>query len=145
MAAKKSGSQAGSRHGKMPEGWRQQSLQIPDEFHEAFRGEAARWGQSSVKILGTVAVGLLMGMPEDARREFYFWMLRILHDPDQSLSARAVFEKLLDLLAIDRYVYRTEDADRSPSDSQNGWEVTKVYGLPSATDRFWNKVLEDDE
>lgn len=88
-----------TRHGKMAPGWGRVSLQVPLPVVAIWRAEAATKGQSSVKMLGTVATGLLLGMPAPVRDELYLQVSRLSWKGLQDLTPEVLWQMLRAILA----------------------------------------------
>jgi len=78
----------------MAEGWARQALQVPEGMARRFTGEADRYGPNSVKLLGTLALGILLGMPKAQRDDLYIWITRRLWDGDEDLSSEEIWRQV---------------------------------------------------
>lgn len=83
----------------MAPGWVQQQSQLPEHFRTALRAEAADNGHGSIRTLGTIAYGVLLGMPKETRTAMHVWMQSRLarHGPD--IEPAEVFSMLMRLTA----------------------------------------------
>lgn len=83
-----------NRQGRPAPGWVQQSIQIPEAMREEFRAEAGRIPGHGVKMLGTLAVGLYLGLPDEIQRRMYHWLNDRLYKDggEPKLTARQVLE-----------------------------------------------------
>lgn len=81
-----------SRHGKIPDGWIKQGLQLPKSVADEFKHHAEAFGGGGVKFLGTVAIDLINKMPEECRTALATiayrttWPDPNTHDPDEVWS-----------------------------------------------------------
>lgn len=55
--------------GKLGPSWMKQGMQIPKSMGHEFKEHASEVGPGGVKVLGTIAVGLVNAMPDRARIE----------------------------------------------------------------------------
>lgn len=56
---------------RLPAGWSRQGLQVPTHLANAFRQTSALHGAGGVKVQGTLAVALLLGLPDDVRAALF--------------------------------------------------------------------------
>lgn len=110
-----------SRHGKMAAGWKQQQLQLPLEMGAVFRAEATQKGANAVKILGTLGVGVLLGMPARVREELFVWGMKQTWDGPEALTIEAVWEQFKQQLAE----ARIEAGDKTEPEEIR-WEITRI-------------------
>jgi hypothetical protein len=83
----------------MAPGWVQQGLQLPKAFRDALRTESSSRGHASIKTLGSMAVGILLGMPPEVRHVLYLWThAKIIRDGDK-IEPRDVYSAYLGILA----------------------------------------------
>lgn len=82
----------------MAEGWVQQGIQIPEDFRAHFRREAADKGHSSIKTLGTIAIGILLGMPQDVRAAMFIWTQSKIARSGDEIQAGEIYDTLISLL-----------------------------------------------
>lgn len=78
----------------MAEGWSRQAMQIPEGMASRFTAEATKFGPQSVKLLGTAAVGMLLGMPPAIREDLYLWLTRRLWRSEDPLTPEEVWTQL---------------------------------------------------
>lgn len=90
----------------MAPGWVQQTIQLPEKFRAAMRGDAGTRGHSSIKTLGTAAVGILLGMPDDVRHVLYLWTHARIIRHGADVEPREIYAAFKAILAA-------EDAERA--------------------------------
>ncbi len=106
-----------SRHGSMAEGQVQQTIQMPQQFRQIFRAEAMARGHSSVKHLGTLATGLLLGMPPAARHALYVWISTMRPGELRDLQPEDVYKAFARLMHIE---------GETPDNERVAWLVTRI-------------------
>jgi hypothetical protein len=88
-----------TRHGKIPQGWTKQGLQVPKHVADEFKHHAEHFGGGGVKFLGTVALDLINQMPDECRERLASiaykttWPDPLKHDP------KAVWRELVRVIA----------------------------------------------
>lgn len=87
---------------RMAVGWEQQGVQLPEAMKEAFRAEAAARGHTSVKALGTIAVGLLLGMPEEVRTAMFLWTQNKIAKWGAELTPEEIYKLFESMLSADQ-------------------------------------------
>lgn len=139
---KPTGRPTGSR---MEKGYGQQGLQIPEDLVREFRDEVSRLGSGGVKIAGTAAISLWLGMPKGLRSQLYLWVLQKSWDGAESIKPAEVFQKLAELLTTG------DDDERSAgdvSDSKPTHYIDRVLspeflsGEVSNAERLANELRE---
>lgn len=56
-------------------GWAQQNIQMPRDLVKIFRAESAQRQPHGVKVNGTAAVALFLGLPDELRERLAHWVL----------------------------------------------------------------------
>lgn len=97
-------------------------MQLPEGFADQLTDEAASKGSSSLKILGTTAVGLLLGMPQEVRDELYLWVVRQAWDGPDDLTPEGIWSAMIEFAVKDPNVTadvtgKIEKINRPPSPS----------------------------
>lgn len=67
MTKKSSNTGQSSRHGRVPDGWIKQNIQLPEKLGKEFRQEAGGRQHGGVKLLGTAAIAFIMSLEPDER------------------------------------------------------------------------------
>lgn len=84
----------------MAPGWVQQGVQVPASFREQFRREADDRGHSSVKTLGTIGMGILLGMPPEVRTGMYIWAQQRIGRSGGDITAGEIYRAFRDLMEM---------------------------------------------
>lgn len=101
----------------MAPGWAQQSVQVPTHFREIFRLEASERGHSSIKHLGTLATGLLLGMPPRARQALYVWISTMRAEEMRDLQPEQIYEAFARIMRV---------SNEPPDEKEVAWLVTRI-------------------
>lgn len=83
-----------SRQGKIPEGWIKQGVQIPKHLRERLEVEANEKGVSSIKLLGTTAFCVILGMPAEIRDDLYALVSRMSWKGPENIDEDQVWREL---------------------------------------------------
>lgn len=83
-----------SRHGKVQDGWIRQGIQLPEHLRELIRVEADRRGQTCVKVLGTAAMCLYFGLPEDRRDQLFKIVIQQIWDGAQDIDPEQIVDQI---------------------------------------------------
>lgn len=78
-----------SRDTTMRPGWTRLHLQVPDAMFEAFNDARRELPGQSVKLAGTAAIALWLGLPWDLRMALYEWARYNEYHPEQLRPAEA--------------------------------------------------------
>jgi hypothetical protein len=104
-----------SRHGQYAPGWTKQGLTIPVGLRKMLAAEANRHASTPVKLIGTAALSLYLGMPEYARTNF----VMAIH--------RATFDKRLEDITPEQFFEMFMEAvSSSEGSSEPEWEVVRI-------------------
>jgi len=79
----------------MEPGYSQQGLQIPTHLQQAFRKEVGKLGSGGVKIAGTTALSIYMGMPPKLREWLYLWVLQQSWSGADQIKPEEVYQRFL--------------------------------------------------
>ena len=101
----------------MAAGWVQQGIQVPTHFRTILRLEAGRRGHSSIKHLGTLMTGILLGMPPSARQALYLWISTMNPDEVRDIQPEQVYRAFARIMSID---------DGPPDEKQMAWLVRRI-------------------
>lgn len=105
-----------TRHGKYAPGWTKQGLTIPIALRKTLAAEANRMDSTPVKLIGTAALSVYLGMPEPARANF----IVAIH--------RKTFEKRLEDITPEEFFEMFMGAvSQSEGEAEGGeWHVTRI-------------------
>jgi hypothetical protein len=90
-----------SRHGKIPDGWEAQGLQIPRALRAELREAAGEFGNGGVKIIGTAAIAIVMALEPEERSTLCKYVFQKTFETPEGLNKRRVLELLKMLLVED--------------------------------------------
>lgn len=97
--SKKRPKSGGNRHGKIPEGWEGQGLQIPKWLRAELRDAASEFGNGGVKVIGTAAIAFVMAMEPEQRATLFKYVFQKTFNSPTGLEKRRVLELVKMLLA----------------------------------------------
>lgn len=104
--------------GDADQGWSRQQMQIPEDLRKIFAAESRYRGQGSIKILGALAVGALLGMPSKARDLAYLKVTQASWGDGKHLTPERVFEFFMQSI---------EEAQQDDAEVETSkWEVTRI-------------------
>jgi hypothetical protein len=83
----------------MEKGYGQQGLQAPEDLVRAFREDVGRYGSGGVKIAGTTALCLYMGLPQQVREWLYLWVLQKSWLGVDAIKPEEVFQQMMQFYA----------------------------------------------
>lgn len=90
--SKKKPTPSGTRHGKIPDGWEGQGLQIPKWLRTELREAAGEFGNGGVKVIGTAAIAIVMALEPEQRATLCRYVFqKTFNDPD-GLNKKRVLE-----------------------------------------------------
>eukprot|EP00392_Amoebophrya_sp_AT5.2_P016169 g16414.t1 len=122
--------------GDADQGWSRQQMQIPEDLRKIFAAESRYRGQGSVKILGALAVGALLGMPAKARDRAYLKVTRASWGDGKELTPERVFEFFM------QSIEEAQEEDEQTSGTL--WEVTRILD-PELTPPPGEKLSDREE
>ncbi len=99
--AKKKPTERSNRHGKIPEGWEGQGLQIPKWLREELREAAGEFGNGGVKVIGTAALAIFMSLDSTDRDTICKYVFQKTFKSPEGLDKRRVLE-LMKMLINER-------------------------------------------
>jgi len=109
--------------------WTQQALQIPIDLAAILRAEAKQKQSGSIKVLGSAAVALLLGMPSDVRDGLAKWVLQSAWDDPSKITPEAAWTHFLEILKEgtvgERYIDRIVDPEVRPKSGQKASDRKK--------------------
>ena len=106
------------RQGRLPAGWQQQGLSLPISLRKTLAAEARSKGQGGIKLIGTAAIGAILGIPEGSRHRFLMKITELSWKKDLAdIEPAEYFRILMESLEEDIFA---EDS------SEPMWEVTRI-------------------
>jgi len=106
--------------GSDDQGWARQQLQIPEDLRKILVAESKYRGQGSIKILGTLAIGVLLGMSQSARDKAYLAVTRASWGEAHDLTPEKVFEIFM------QAIEETQRENPESGDHEPLFEVTRI-------------------
>lgn len=76
----------------------QQGILLPPDLHKAFKTHVGRMGDGSVKIAGTAAIAVYMGLPEKVREALYLAVLKQSWEGADAVTPESVIAILKSLV-----------------------------------------------
>lgn len=86
--------------GKLGPRWMKQTLQVPKAMGQDFRELASGVGTGGVKVLGTLGVGLVNGMPEPVRAELASFVNAKTWSSADGLDPEMLWKFMLHLIEV---------------------------------------------
>lgn len=86
--------------GKLGPRWMKQTLQVPKTIGQDFRGHASTIGTGGVKVLGSLGIGLVNGMPDEVRRELASFVNAKTWQSADGLDEEMLWKFFLHLLSV---------------------------------------------
>ena len=129
---------AESRAGKPAVGWTRQTLTVPERMRKEFAEEADRRDSVSVKLMGTAALGVFLGMPEGTRSRFLLEITKASFDRKmEEIGAAGYYDLLI------RSLVATGEIDRVLKDA--GLEITEKTGETAQEPKWYVSRILDPE
>ncbi len=112
--------------------WDRLALQVPAPLVKQFRELAhSEERQRGVKLAGTAAVALWIGLPGTVRASLLDWASRVERDPKLAESPKAaavvfatILRSLMELRATE--LPQQREADQTPQSEDAGWFVDRI-------------------
>lgn len=123
----------------MAPGWEKHTLQIPTGVKLRYGEELKRRGHSGGKITGSIALALLLGMPEDVRELLFLWGVRQAFDDPNKLTPDAAWEAFARIAKVCAEQARKdrERAEREPKAPPETGGLDRI-------DRFLTLIIDPD-